>query len=157
MASLYERRTGPRKVAIEPTVAPATRWNPVLPGLKAGPERNQFPRSKTDSGPLPANDADIAFAPLTQLSRWIEQRKLTSERLTLLYLERIERFDPKLRCVITLTRDLALAQAKKADQEIAVGKYRGPLHGIPWGGKDLLDTAGIPTTYGAEPFRNRVP
>jgi hypothetical protein len=67
------------------------------------------------------------------------------------------RFDPKLRCTITLTRELALSQAKKADQEIAAGKYRGPLHGIPWGGKDLLDTAGIPTTYGAEPFRNRVP
>ena len=59
--------------------------------------------------------------------------------------------------MITLTRELALAQAKQADEEIAAGKYRGPLHGIPWGGKDLLDTAGIPTTYGAEPFRNRVP
>ena len=84
-------------------------------------------------------------------------RKLTSERLTNIYLERIERFNPKLRCVITLTRDLALTQAKQADVEIAAGKYRGPLHGIPWGGKDLLDTAGIATTYGAEPFRNRVP
>jgi Asp-tRNA(Asn)/Glu-tRNA(Gln) amidotransferase A subunit family amidase len=62
-----------------------------------------------------------------------------------------------LHCVITVTRELALAQAKKVDQEIAAGKYRGPLHGIPWGGKDLLDTAGIPTTYGAEPYRNRIP
>src|SRR5439155_23562849 len=70
---------------------------------------------------------------------------------------RIEQFDSKLRCVITLTRDLALAQAKKADAEIAAGKYRGPLHGIPWGSKDLLDTDGIATTYGAEPFRNRIP
>ena len=94
---------------------------------------------------------------MTRLSRWIEQRKLTSERLTQIYLKRIEQFDPKLRCIITLTRDLALAQAKKADQEIAAGKYHGPLHGIPWGGKDLLDTAGIPTTYGAEPYRNRIP
>ncbi|HWZ43975.1 MAG TPA: amidase, partial [Candidatus Saccharimonadales bacterium] len=82
---------------------------------------------------------------------------ITSERLTHLYLDRLERFNAKLRCVITLTRETALAQAKKADQEIAAGKYRGPLHGIPWGGKDLLDTAGIATTYGAEPFRNRVP
>src|SRR5207244_7721593 len=106
---------------------------------------------------LPASDEDIAFATVTQLSRWIEQRKLTSERLTQVYLARLERFDPKLRCVITLTRDLALSQARKADQEIAAGKYRGPLHGIPWGAKDLLDTAGIPTTYGAEPFRNRIP
>src|SRR5208282_353547 len=92
-----------------------------------------------------------------QLSRWIETRKLSSERLTNIYLERLQRFNPKLRCVITLTPDLALAQAKQADEEIGAGKYRGPLHGIPWGTKDLLDTAGIPTTYGAEPFRNRVP
>ncbi len=157
MASLYERRTGPRKVALEPTLAPASRWDPVLPGHKPGPERERFVRSKTEPGPLPANDADIAFASVTQLSRWIGQRKLTSERLTRIYLQRIEQFDPKLRCVITLTRELALAQARQADEEIAAGKYRGPLHGIPWGGKDLLDTAGIPTTYGAEPFRNRVP
>ena len=91
------------------------------------------------------------------LSRWIEKRELTSERLTNIYLQRIERFNPTLLCVITPTRELAMAQAKQADQEIAAGHYRGPLHGIPWGGKDLLDTAGIPTTYGAEPFRNRVP
>ena len=157
LASVYERRTGPRKVALESTLAPFSRYNSVLPGQPAGPRRDQFLRSKTDPGPLPANDADIAFASVTQLSRWIEQRKLTSERLTNIYMKRIEQFDPKLRCIITLTRDLALAQAKKADEEIAAGKYRGPLHGIPWGGKDLLDTAGIPTTYGAEPFRNRIP
>lgn len=157
MAALYERRAGPRKVALEADLAPATQWNPVLPGMTAGPERDRFVRSNTAAGELPANDEDIAFAPVTQLSRWIEERKLSSERLTNIYLERLERFDPKLRCVITLTRDLALEQAKKADQEISAGKYRGPLHGIPWGGKDLLDTAGIRTTYGAEPYRNRVP
>jgi Asp-tRNA(Asn)/Glu-tRNA(Gln) amidotransferase A subunit family amidase len=157
MAYLYERRTGPRKVAFEPTLAPASRWDPLLPGLKAAPERDRFVRSNEDPGPLPTHDEDIAFASMTQLSRWIERRKLTSERLTRIYLERIERFNPKLRCVITVTRELALAQAKKADEEIAEGKYRGPLHGIPWGTKDLLDTAGIPTTYGAEPFRDRVP
>jgi len=157
MAAVYERRSGPRKLAIETTIAPASTWNPVLPGQKAGPERERFVRSKNDPGPLPSRDEDIAFAPVTQLSRWIETRKLTSERLTNIYLKRLERFDPKLHCVITLTRDLALKQARQADQEIAAGKYRGPLHGIPWGSKDLLDTAGIPTTYGAEPFRNRVP
>jgi Asp-tRNA(Asn)/Glu-tRNA(Gln) amidotransferase A subunit family amidase len=159
MAALYERRTGPRKVTLESTVAPATQWNPVLPGLaaKTGPARDRFVRSNFDPGPLPARDEDIAFASLSRLSLWIEQRKLTSDRLTRIYLKRLEQFDPKLHCVITLTRDLALAQAKKADEEIAVGHYRGPLHGIPWGAKDLLDTAGIPTTYGAEPFRNRVP
>jgi Asp-tRNA(Asn)/Glu-tRNA(Gln) amidotransferase A subunit family amidase len=157
LASVYERRTGPRTVALEPTLAPFSRYHSVLPGQPVGPQRDQFVRTKTDPGLLPSNDADIAFAPVTQLSRWIERRKLTSERLTQIYLRRIEQFDPKLRCVITLTRSLALAQAKRADAEIAAGKYRGPLHGIPWGGKDLLDTAGIPTTYGAEPFRNRIP
>ena len=156
LAAVYERRTGPRKVPLSPTLSPASRWNPVLPGQKP-PAREEFIRSKADPGPLPANDADIAFAPLTRLSRWIEGRKLSSERLTKIYMERLERFDPKLHCVITLTREFALAQAKKADEEVAAGKYRGPLHGIPWGTKDLLDTAGIATTYGAEPFRNRIP
>jgi Asp-tRNA(Asn)/Glu-tRNA(Gln) amidotransferase A subunit family amidase len=157
MAPLYERRVGPRKVALEATLAPATQWNPVLPGEKSGPATQQFVRSRNEAGPLPARDEDIAFASVSRLSQWIQQRKLTSERLTQIYLKRLEQFNPKLRCIITLTRDLALAQSHKADEEIAAGKYRGPLHGIPWGGKDLLDTAGIPTTYGAEPFRNRIP
>lgn len=157
MAVLYERRTGPRKAALEPTLAPWSQWKAVLPGEEAGPKRNGFIRSRIDPGPLPARDEDIAFAPLTQLSRWIEERQLTSERLANLYLERLERFDPKLRCVITLTRERAMGEAKQADREIAAGHYRGPLHGVPWGAKDLLDTAGIPTTYGAEPFRSRVP
>ncbi len=157
MAPLYERRVGPRKVALETALAPWSHCEAALPGQPAGPERNLFVRSKIDPGPLPTNDEDIAFAPVTRLSRWIESRKLTSERLTNIYLQRIERFNPTLLCVITPTRELAIAQAKQADQEIAAGHYRGPLHGIPWGGKDLLDTAGIPTTYGAEPFRNRVP
>jgi len=157
MASLYERRTGPRKVALEPTLAPASRWDPALPSQRVGPQRARFIPSNSDPGPLPANDEDIAFAPVTQLSRWIEQRKLSSDRLTRIYLKRLRQFDPKLRCVITLTPDEALTQAKKADDEIAAGKYHGPLHGIPFGVKDLLDTAGIPTTYGAEPYRNRVP
>ena len=157
MAPLYERRTGPLKVSLEPGLAPYSQWNPILPGQKTLPARDQFIRSKTDPGPLPTNDEDIAFATVTQLSRWIEQRKLTSERLTNLYLDRLEKFNPQLRCAITITRELALSQAKRADQEIAAGKYRSPLHGIPWGGKDLLDTAGIPTTYGAEPFKDRIP
>jgi Asp-tRNA(Asn)/Glu-tRNA(Gln) amidotransferase A subunit family amidase len=157
MASLYERRTGPHKVSLESALAPASRWNPILPGQQSGPEQGRFIRSEADPGPLPSRDEDIAFASVSKLSRWIEQRTLTSERLTTIYLERLKKFDPKLRCVITLTPDLALKQAKQADAEIAAGKYRSPLHGIPWGAKDLLDTAGIPTTYGAEPFRNRVP
>jgi Asp-tRNA(Asn)/Glu-tRNA(Gln) amidotransferase A subunit family amidase len=157
MAAVYERRTGPRKVALDPAIAPWSHWDPVLPGEKRGPERDRFILNATDPGPLPAKDDEIAFASLTRLSRWIEQRKLSSERLTRIYLDRLAKFDPTLRCVITLTSDLALTQARKADAEIAAGKYRGPLHGIPWGTKDLLDTAGIPTTYGAEPFRKRIP
>ena len=157
MAALYERRTGPRKVALGDTLAPYSHVNPVLPGHGPVPTGNQMIRSDEDVGPLPGADADIAFAPVWKLSRWIESRKLTSERLTRIYLERLKRFDPKLHCVITLTEELALSQARRADQEIAAGHYRGALHGIPWGGKDLLDTAGIRTTYGAEPFKDRVP
>src|SRR5262249_15909084 len=106
LASVYERRTGPHKVAIEPSVAPFSRYISALPGKEVGPERDRFVRSQTDPGPLPANDADIAFAPVTKLSRWVERRKLTSERLTRIYLRRIEQFDPKLKCIITLTSDL---------------------------------------------------
>ena len=157
MAALLERRTGPRKIALEPTLAPAATWNPAAVAQPMGPASDRFVRSTMDPGPLPSSDDAIAFAPVTQLSRWIQARTLTSERLTNIYLDRIARYDSKIRAIITLTRDVALAQAKKADQEIAAGKYRGPLHGIPWGGKDLLDTAGIPTSYGAEPYRNRVP
>jgi Asp-tRNA(Asn)/Glu-tRNA(Gln) amidotransferase A subunit family amidase len=157
IAAIYERRTGPRKVPLDGSLAPYSLCNPVLPGHGAVPQRDRFVRSERDPGPLPTTDTAIAFAPLWKLSRWIEARKLTSERLTHIYMSRIARFDPKLRCVITLTRELALAQSRRADREIAAGHYRGPLHGIPWGGKDLLDTAGIRTTYGAEPYRDRVP
>jgi Asp-tRNA(Asn)/Glu-tRNA(Gln) amidotransferase A subunit family amidase len=118
---------------------------------------DRFVFNPPDPGPLPNKDDDIAFSTVTQLSQWIKSRMLTSDRLTRIYLDRLEKFDPKLRCVITLTRDHALEQAKKADVEIAAGKYRGALHGIPFGVKDLLDTAGIATTYGAEPFRNKIP
>ena len=157
MAATMERRAGPRKVPLDFAHAPASVWNPVLRGAWAGPSRSLFARSKARPGPLPARDEDIAFAPVANLSRWIESKALSSERLTRIYLDRLRRFDPQLRCVITLTPELALEQARRADAEIAAGNYRGPLHGIPWGGKDLLDTKGIRTTFGAEPFRGRVP
>src|SRR5438128_2514714 len=157
LAQYLERRTGPRKVAIAATDSPAALWNPMLPGIAVLPSRDQFVRSKPDGAPLPSADDEIAFAPVTQLSRWIESKKLTSERLTSIYLNRIERLDPRIRSIITLTKDHALSRAKSADAEITAGKYRGPLHGIPYGVKDLLDTKDIATTYGAEPFRNRLP
>ncbi len=157
MAPLLERRTGPRKVALEDTLAPYSRCDPGQFYPNTGPEQNRFVRTQTAAKPLPNDDAGIAFSPVSDLSQWVESRQLTSQRLTEIYLNRLREFDPKLRCVITLTADLALEQAKQADAEIARGRYRGPLHGIPWGAKDLLDTAGIPTTYGAEPYRNRIP
>ncbi|RKG56076.1 amidase [Corallococcus sp. AB011P] len=158
LAPLHERRTGPRKLALEPTLSPASQWNPSLPGLKSTvPAKDRFVRSRDAKVPLPAKEEDIAFAPLTQLSRWVQSRAITSERLTQLYLARMKRHDPKLQCVITLTEELALQQARQADKDLAAGRYKGPLHGIPWGAKDLVDTAGIRTTYGAEPFRDRVP
>jgi Asp-tRNA(Asn)/Glu-tRNA(Gln) amidotransferase A subunit family amidase len=157
LAPYLERRTGQRKVAIAPADAPGTLWNPMLPGVTGGPSRDRFVRSGGSGAPLPSTDDAIAFAPVTQLSRWIESRRLTSTRLTNIYLDRIGRLDGKIRSIITLTKDHALARAAQADREIAAGRYRGPLHGIPYGVKDLLDTAGIATTWGAEPFRDRVP
>src|SRR5262249_48201933 len=96
LAPYLERRTGPRKVKLADTEAPATLWNPMLPGIAAMPKRDRFVRSKPDGAALPSSDDAIAFAPVTQLSRWVESRKLTSERLTNIYLSRIERLDPKI-------------------------------------------------------------
>jgi Asp-tRNA(Asn)/Glu-tRNA(Gln) amidotransferase A subunit family amidase len=157
MAPYLERRTGPRKIAIEPDDPPATIWNPVIPEVLLPALGHRFLRTVGTAPMLPSSDRDIAFATVTDLSRWIASRQLTSERLTSIYLDRIARFDPRLRAVITVTREHALERARAADTEIAAGRYRGPLHGIPYGVKDLLDTKDIPTTYGAEPFRDRVP
>ena len=157
LAPLAERRTGPRRVPLADDVAPALTWMPATIDRHPGPARDRFVRSSAPVPPLPASDADIAYAPVTTLARWIERRQITSERLTRIYLQRIEALDPRLRSVITPTRERALAEAARADAEMAAGRYRGPLHGIPYGVKDLLDTAGIATTYGAEPFRNRIP
>jgi Asp-tRNA(Asn)/Glu-tRNA(Gln) amidotransferase A subunit family amidase len=161
MAAVYERRTGPRKVEIGYEEAPATVWNPRLStpeGCKsdAGPEV-AWTSKVVNEDTLPSSDDAIAFAPVSQLSLMLALKKIKSERLTEIYLERLKRFNPKLNCVITLTEDHALEQARTADKEMAAGKYRGPLHGIPWGAKDLLDTAGIRTTWGAEFYRDRVP
>src|SRR6185312_6586479 len=108
-----------RKVTLDASVSPATIWNPAFVGGFTGPSRDLFVRSVDDRAPLPANDADIAFASVTRLSRWIERRAISSERLTNIYLARLEKFDPELRCLITLTTDAALAQARQADAKIA--------------------------------------
>ena len=136
--------------------APGMVWNPVLRGTGRMPKKNHVVRSSPGARKAPTN-SELAFAPVHQLSRWVQARQVSSVQLTELALARLERYQPQLNCTITLIREQALAEAEAADREIARGRYRGPLHGIPYGTKDLLDTAGIRTTWGAEPFRNRVP
>jgi Asp-tRNA(Asn)/Glu-tRNA(Gln) amidotransferase A subunit family amidase len=103
----------------------------------------------------PKSEVDLAFLPVSELSTLVRTRQVSSTELTRLYLDRLRRFDPLLLCVITYTDDLALKQAEKADREIAAGHYRGPLHGIPWGAKDLLAVPGYRTTWGARPYANQ--
>ncbi|MFP6730456.1 MAG: amidase [Alphaproteobacteria bacterium] len=146
-----------RRFVPENGLGPATVFDPRLPGMDILPQDGGFTPSDAPPPPLPEQDIDIAFAPLTTLAGWLREGAITSSRLTALYLERIERIGPTLECTVTVTRDLAIAQAAEADREIAAGLYRGPLHGIPWGAKDLLDTAGIATTWGAAPYRDRMP
>ncbi|MEL6149831.1 MAG: amidase [Chloroflexota bacterium] len=104
----------------------------------------------------PDNLEDVAFWPLTQLAQLIHTKQVTSVELTEMYLERLRNYGPKLECVVTLTEDIAMEQARRADAELAANRYRGPLHGIPWGAKDLLAVRGHPTTWGAMPFKDQV-
>ena len=134
---------------------PAFVFNPLLPGMKLPPDRKTFKWSKPEAA-KPKTDEDLAFLPLTHLARLIEKRVIKSLDLTKLYLERLKKYDPILHCVVTLTEELALKQAAQADAEIAGGKYRGPLHGIPWGAKDLLAVKGYKTTFGASPYKDQV-
>ena len=134
---------------------PAFVFNPVLPGKTLPTERRPMRRQPIDAV-LPRSDEDLAFLPVTRLSRLIESRRITSTDLTTLYLARLKRYDAQLHCVVTLTEELALRQARQADEEIAAGRYRGPLHGIPWGAKDLLAVRGTRTTWGMTPFKDRV-
>ena len=151
VGSFFARRDFP--LGDEP---PGMVWNPVLRGTGRMPKRNRIVRSSWTPR-KPAGNEELAFAPVHVLARWVQSRQVSSVQLTELALARLERYQPQLNCTITLVREQALAEADAADREIARGKYRGPLHGIPYGVKDLLDTAGIRTTWGAEPFRNRVP
>jgi Asp-tRNA(Asn)/Glu-tRNA(Gln) amidotransferase A subunit family amidase len=144
-----------RKVEVPLDTEPATAFHPALPGKK-------FNRTKTKATPrkveVPKFKAveDLAFATLTQLAELVRTRQVTSTELTKIYLARLKQYGPKLLCVVTLTEELALQQAAEADREIKAGKYRGPLHGIPCGIKDLFATKGIKTTWGAEPFREQM-
>jgi Asp-tRNA(Asn)/Glu-tRNA(Gln) amidotransferase A subunit family amidase len=104
---------------------------------------------------MPATDAELAFLPLTHLARLVETRQVTPSELTELYLARLKQYNPILHCVVSFTEELARRQARQADEEIAAGTYRGPLHGIPWGAKDLLAVRGTTTTWGASPYKGR--
>jgi len=145
-----------REVTLSNDVAPALRFSPVLPGTAFEKQQRPMKMSKIRKLQVPSDLEAVAFWPVTDLAHLIESRQVSSVELTKMYLDRLKRYDSKLRCVITLTEDLAMRQAKRADEEIAAGHYRGPLHGIPWGAKDLLATKGYKTTWGAMPYKDQV-
>lgn len=148
----YRKR---RSVGLPNELPPAVLFRPLQPA----PRRRRADDAPAIRYPLafPESDEDIAFAPVSNLSDWIRSGRLSSERLTEIYLERLERLGPSLNCTVTLTKERARDAARRADRELRTGTYRGPLHGVPWGAKDLFDTAGIRTTWGAEPYRERIP
>lgn len=145
-----------RQIDLSSDVAPAVLFNPIPVGMKLETVRKKCKWSPAPKMPAPVDLEQAAFYSIGQLSALIKSRKITSEQLTRMYLNRLKKYGPRLECVVTLTEDVALEQARRADREIAAGKYRGPLHGIPYGVKDLLATKGIRTTWGAAPFKDRI-
>ncbi len=144
-----------RKIEIPLDIEPATLFHPALPGKNFNIKPVKFKLSKIET-PQFSSVEDLAFATLPQLAELVRSRKVSPVELTKMYLARLQKYGPKLNCVVTLTEDLALKQASDAEGDIKAGKYRGPLHGIPWGAKDLFATKGIRTTWGAEPYRDQV-
>ena len=148
-----------RELDIPLDTEPAVTFRPYLPGKR--PKPGATPGAKievtlTTPAGRRGSIEDLAFLPVTALAPLIERRAVSSVDLTKMYLARLETHGPRLNCVVTLTEELALQQAAAADREIRAGRYRGPLHGIPWGAKDLFATKGIPTTFGAGPYRSQV-
>jgi Asp-tRNA(Asn)/Glu-tRNA(Gln) amidotransferase A subunit family amidase len=146
-----------RRLIFANEAPPASRFDPRLPGFPPLPPQRPLRPSNAAPGALPDDDDDIAFAAMGRLSQWIAAGTLTSRRLTEIYLARIARHAAALECFVTVTADLALAQADAADALVRAGTWLGPLHGIPYGLKDLFDTKGIRTSWGATPFKDRVP
>jgi Asp-tRNA(Asn)/Glu-tRNA(Gln) amidotransferase A subunit family amidase len=144
-----------RAMTLPYDLGPATRFDPRLPGFSM-PADAGF-AWQVETPPLPAADEEIAFAPLTALAGWIRSGALSSLRLTTIYLERIEKFNPHLFCFATVATSLALARAAEMDAALTAGRYAGPLHGVPYGMKDIIDTADIVTDWGAEPYQGRIP
>src|SRR2546423_6096920 len=145
------------KVPLANSVSPAIVFDPLPPGKKIQPEpRRPMVRSEVAPRARVSDVDQLAFLPVTELSELVRRRRVTSLELTQMYLARLRKYDPALRCVITLTEDRAFKQARAADEEIKRGRYRGPLHGIPWGAKDLLAVRGYKTTWGAGPYKEQV-
>lgn len=142
-----------REVRIDNSVAPAVKFDPVLPGMKLGGE-GSFRLSA--GGEIPSAAAEQPFLSVTQLGRLLRSGKVTSVGLTKMYLDRLRKLDPVLHAVISYTEERAMAAAERADRELAAGTDRGPLHGIPWGAKDLLAVKGYRTTWGSVPFKDQV-
>ena len=136
------------------SVQPAIVFNPVPPGMTLPAERRPMRRAEVAVA-MPSSDEELAFLPVTHLAKLIETRQVKPSELTELYLARLRRYDPTLHCVVSYTEEIARRQARQADEEIASGVYRGPLHGIPWGAKDLLAVRGTRTTWGASPYRQQ--
>ena len=144
------------KLHIPNNVPPAVQFNPELPGMKFAPAPSSAPVALRATGAaLPRDPVDLAFSTVAQQSEWLRTKKVSSSALVEAYIERINRLDPILHFVITPLFDRARAQAKEADRDIAAGKYRGPLHGVAWGAKDLLAVKGYPTTWGAHGFEQQ--
>src|SRR5690349_15068769 len=145
------------KIHLDNSVGPAIKFDPLPPGKTVKPAAHRrVVRSKVTARAVPADLEDLAFLPVTELSELVRRHRVTSTQLTQMYLARLKKYDPVLHCVISVTEDRALKQAAVADAEIKRGRYRGPLHGIPWGAKDLLAVRGYKTTWGAGPFKDQV-
>ena len=129
-------------------------FNPVPPGTVLSAEQHPMRRAPVAVA-MPTSDEALAYLPVTHLARLVETRQVKPSELTELYLARLKRYDARLHCVVSYTEELALRQARQADEEILAGNYRGPLHGIPWGAKDLFAVRGTGTTWGASPYRNQ--
>ena len=145
-----------REIPLDNTVPSALRFSPVLPGMTFETQRKPAKFSKPPMVKRPANLEDVAFWPVTRLAQLIRTKQVSSVELTNMYIARLKRYNPTLNCVVTLTEELAQKQAQAADAEIKAGKYRGPLHGIPWGCKDLVARKGYKTTWGAAPYKDQV-
>jgi Asp-tRNA(Asn)/Glu-tRNA(Gln) amidotransferase A subunit family amidase len=145
------------KTTLANDVAPALVFDPVPPGVKL-PTKRKLPmvRERVAVMARPGSLEELAFLPVARLSELVRTRRVKPSELTEMYLDRLKRYDPQLKCVISLTEERARAQARAADAEIASGRYRGPLHGIPWGAKDLLAAKGYKTTWGAGPYKDQV-